>query len=73
MKIKIINKSQHPLPKHQTALSAGMDLYANVKEAITLKSLERKFGSGICQINGYVRDRQLHYFIGFMRQFELAG
>ena len=42
MKIKIINKSQHPLPKYQTALSAGMDLYANVKEAITLKSLERK-------------------------------
>ncbi len=42
MKIKIINKSQHPLPKYQTALSAGMDLYANVKEAIALKSLERK-------------------------------
>ena len=42
MKIKIINKSQHPLPKYQTALSAGMDLYANLKEAITLKSLERK-------------------------------
>ena len=42
MKIKIINQSQHPLPKYQTALSAGMDLYANLKEAITLKSLERK-------------------------------
>ena len=42
MKIKIINKSQHPLPKYQTALSAGMDLYANVRESITLKSLERK-------------------------------
>ena len=42
MKIKIINKSQHPLPKYQTALSAGMDLYANLEESITLKSLERK-------------------------------
>ncbi|WHF50525.1 dUTP diphosphatase [Chryseobacterium gotjawalense] len=42
MKIKIINKSQHPLPKYQTALSAGMDLYANLEEGITLKSLERK-------------------------------
>ena len=42
MKIKIINKSPHPLPKYQTALSAGMDLYANLKEVITLKSLERK-------------------------------
>ena len=42
MKIKIINKSQHPLPKYQTALSAGMDLYANLDESLTLKSLERK-------------------------------
>lgn len=42
MKIKIINKSQHPLPKYQTALSAGMDLYANLEESIALKSLERK-------------------------------
>lgn len=42
MKIKIINKSQHPLPKYQTQQSAGMDLYANIEESITLKSLERK-------------------------------
>lgn len=42
MKIKIINKSQHPLPKYQTELSAGMDLYANLDESITLKPLERK-------------------------------
>ena len=42
MKIKIINKSQHPLPKYQTALSAGMDLYANLQETLTLKSMERK-------------------------------
>ena len=42
MNIKIINKSQHPLPKYQTALSAGMDLYANIDKEITLKPLERK-------------------------------
>ncbi|QDP84991.1 dUTP diphosphatase [Chryseobacterium sp. SNU WT5] len=42
MKIKIINKSQNPLPKYQTEQSAGMDLYANLDESITLKSLERK-------------------------------
>jgi len=42
MKIKIINKSNHPLPKYQTELSAGMDLYANIEENITLKPLERK-------------------------------
>ena len=42
MKIKIVNKSKHPLPKYQTALSAGMDLYANIEESVTLKPLERK-------------------------------
>ena len=42
MKIKIINKSQHPLPKYQTEHSAGMDICANLSEKITLKSLERK-------------------------------
>lgn len=42
MKIKIINRSKHALPKYQTALSAGMDLYANLDEPVTLKPLERK-------------------------------
>ena len=42
MNIKIINKSNIPLPKYQTALSAGMDLFAHLEEEITLKSLERK-------------------------------
>ncbi len=39
--IKIINNSQHPLPNYETTSSAGMDLRANIKEPITLKSLER--------------------------------
>ncbi len=42
MNIKVINKSRHPLPKYQTELSAGMDLYANIDETLTLKPLERK-------------------------------
>ena len=42
MNIKIINKSENPLPKYQTELSAGMDLSANLTETVTLKSLERK-------------------------------
>ena len=42
MKIKIINRSKHALPKYQTALSAGMDLYANIEESVTLRPLERK-------------------------------
>ena len=41
MKIKIINKSKHDLPKYSTALSAGMDLRANINEIIMLAPLER--------------------------------
>jgi dUTP pyrophosphatase len=32
MKIKIVNKSHHPLPAYVTELSAGMDLCANIDE-----------------------------------------
>ena len=39
--IKIINKSGHPTPSYETSSSAGMDLRANLTEAITLKPLER--------------------------------
>ncbi|HLW09722.1 MAG TPA: dUTP diphosphatase [Fermentimonas sp.] len=41
MKIKIVNKSQHPLPDYATALAAGMDLRANLTEPIELAPLER--------------------------------
>lgn len=41
MEIKIVNKSNHPLPHYGTEASAGVDLRANIKEAITLKPLER--------------------------------
>jgi len=42
MKVKIVNKSKHDLPKYSTELSAGMDLRANIGEPVVLKSLERK-------------------------------
>jgi len=42
MKIKIVNKSHHPLPKYQTQLSAGMDVRANLQEPVELKPMERK-------------------------------
>ncbi len=42
MKIKIVNKSQNSLPLYSTAKSAGMDLRANLDEAVVLKALERK-------------------------------
>ena len=41
MKVQIINKSKHELPNYETIASAGMDLRANISEAITLKPLER--------------------------------
>ena len=41
MKIKIINKSKHPLPNYETSCSAGMDLRANIKESVILKPLAR--------------------------------
>ena len=41
MRVKIINKSNNPLPDYATSYSAGMDLRANLTESITLKPLER--------------------------------
>lgn len=42
MKIRIINRSVHQLPAYETEGSAGMDLRANLSEAILLKPMERK-------------------------------
>ncbi|MDO6743285.1 dUTP diphosphatase [Tenacibaculum soleae] len=41
MNVQIINKSKHQTPTYETEASAGMDLRANIEEAITLKPLER--------------------------------
>jgi len=41
MEIKIVNKSNHPLPHYGTVASAGVDLRANITTPITLKPLER--------------------------------
>ena len=41
MEVKIINKSKHQLPSYATALSAGMDLRANLDTPIVLQPLER--------------------------------
>ena len=42
MQVKIVNQSKHALPEYATALSAGMDLRANLTESVVLKPLERK-------------------------------
>jgi dUTP pyrophosphatase len=41
MIIKIVNKSNNPLPAYSTELSAGMDLRAFLSEEILLKPLQR--------------------------------
>lgn len=41
MKVKIINKSNNPLPEYSTIMSAGMDLRAFIEHPIVLRSLNR--------------------------------
>lgn len=41
MQVKIINHSNNPLPAYSTALSAGMDIRANLEQPVILKPLER--------------------------------
>jgi dUTP pyrophosphatase len=42
MIVKIINKSNNPLPRYESEQAAGMDIRCNITEAITLQPLERK-------------------------------
>jgi dUTP pyrophosphatase len=41
MAIKIINQSSNPLPNYETQHSAGMDLRANLTEAVEILPLQR--------------------------------
>ena len=41
MQVKIVNRSPYPLPAYATALSAGLDLKANLEQPLVLKPLER--------------------------------
>ncbi len=42
MKVRIINRSRHPLPSYATPQSAGLDLRANLDAPVTLRPLERQ-------------------------------
>ena len=44
IKVKVINKSGNDLPEYKTPQSAGMDLRANIDEAVTLEPLSRRRG-----------------------------
>jgi len=41
MKVKVINHSRFDLPRYATPQSAGMDVRANIDEAVVLRPLER--------------------------------
>lgn len=41
MKIKIVNRSKHELPKYETQASAGMDIRANLEGPVVLQPLQR--------------------------------
>ncbi|PID88867.1 MAG: dUTP diphosphatase [Bacteroidia bacterium] len=41
MQIAIVNRSKHALPSYATALSAGMDLRANLSEPLVVKPMQR--------------------------------
>lgn len=48
IQIKVVNKGNQQLPAYATQQSAGMDLRANLKEAVTLAPMERKLiGTGL--------------------------
>jgi dUTP pyrophosphatase len=56
IKVKIVRETNVDLPKYETFGSAGMDVRANIKDSITLKSLERALiptGIKIAVPNGY--------------------
>ncbi|MCB9047541.1 MAG: dUTP diphosphatase [Chitinophagales bacterium] len=42
LKVRLVNKSSHPLPEYQTTGSAGMDIRVFLEEPVTLQPLERK-------------------------------
>ena len=42
MQLKIINKSNNPLPRYESAQAAGMDIRCNLSEEVTLLPIERR-------------------------------
>lgn len=48
MRVKIINRSENPLPAYQTESAAGMDLRADIEAPVRLRPLERAvIGTGL--------------------------
>lgn len=41
-KVKVINRSEFPLPEYETAMAVGLDVRANITESIVIKPLGRE-------------------------------
>lgn len=42
MQLRIINKSNNPLPRYESAQAAGMDIRCNLSEPVALQPMERR-------------------------------
>lgn len=42
MELRVINKSNNPLPRYESVQAAGMDIRCNLTEPVTLQPLERR-------------------------------
>ena len=42
MQLKIINKSNNPLPRYESEQAAGMDIRCNLSKEVTLQPMERR-------------------------------
>lgn len=40
-KVKVINRSEFPLPEYETAMAVGLDVRANITESVVIKPLGR--------------------------------
>lgn len=48
VKVKIINKSDNPIPAYETVGAAGMDIRTNIAASVTLRPLQRHlFSTGL--------------------------
>lgn len=74
MKVRIINKSGHQMPEYATAMSAGMDLRANLPDGdVELRPLERRLiptGLHIALPDGY--EAQIRPRSGLAAKFGVA-
>lgn len=66
IKVKIINKSHHPLPAYETFSSAGMDVRAFLSQPVELKPMQRALiptGLYMQLPHGYETSLRIHFWL----------